>query len=373
MIMILLLTGLFLILIAAVPYLIFLFGIHLGKRCKPIPERGKLPDISILIPAYNEAAVIRKRIANIRASDYPLESYELILVDDCSSDDTAALAEEACREEEIEYRILRNESRMGANRTINRAIQAARHQILVTTDADVIFEKHALSILIARLMSDETIAAVCGDLRPVPGDAYRTSKIEGTYRNFYGRMCAWESAVDSTYTLNGALIALKKDLVPRIDERRGADDANTGLEAIRQGYRAVYETEAVVYETIPDDFRSQYRQKTRRATHLIEATIDNMDLLKQKRPFSRFFYPLRIFMYLLTPALFFTGSTFFIIGLFLMNPLVAISLIAVFIAISLFWKSNLITSFATNQAYLLRGLLNLGKDMRVWESTSKKQ
>lgn len=370
--MILLLTGVFLILIAAVPYLIFLIGIHLGKRCKPIRETDELPDISILIPAYNEAAVIRTRIANIRASDYPPDHYELILVDDCSSDDTAALAEEACREEEIEYRILRNESRMGANRTINRAIDAARYDILVTTDADVIFETQALRKIISRLMSNEKIAAVCGDLRPVPDDAYRTSKIEGTYRNFYGRMCAWESAVDSTYTLNGALIALKKDLVPRIDERRGADDANTGLEAIRQGYRAVYETEAVVYETIPDDFHSQYRQKTRRATHLIEATIDNMDLLKKKRPFSRFYYPLRIFMYLLTPALFFTGTAIFMTGLFLMNPLVAISLIAAFIAMSLLWKSNLITAFATNQAYLLAGLFNLGTDMRVWESTSKK-
>lgn len=370
--MILLLTGVFLILIAAVPYLIFLLGIHLGKRCKPIRESDELPDISILIPAYNEAAVISKRIANIRASDYPLERYELIIIDDCSSDDTAALAEEACRENEIDCRILRNESRMGANRTINRAIEAARHDILVTTDADVIFETHALRKIISRLISNEKNAAVCGDLRPVPDDAYRTSRIEGTYRNFYGRMCAWESAVDSTYTLNGALIALKKDLVPRINERRGADDANTGLEAIRQGYRAVYETEAVVYETIPDDFHSQYRQKTRRATHLIEATIDNMDLLKKKRPFSRFFYPLRIFMYLLTPALFFTGTAFFITGLIQTNPLIGIGLIIGFSVISLIWKNNIITAFTTNQAYLLAGLFNLGKDIRVWESTSKK-
>lgn len=371
--MILLLIGLFLLLIAAIPYLIFLFGINLGKKIEPIPDRKVVPSISILIPAYNEAAVIRGRIANIRGSDYPPERYELVIVDDCSSDDTAAIAEDACREEEIDHKILRNDARMGANRTINRAIEAARHQILVTTDADVIFDTHALSKLISRLMSDENIAAVCGDLRPVPDAAYRTSKIEGTYRNFYGRMCAWESAVDSTYTLNGALIALKKGLVPRIDERRGADDANTGFEAIRQGYRAVYEIEAVVYETIPDEFQSQYRQKTRRATHLIEATIDNMDLLKQKRPFSRLFYPLRIFMYLLTPALFFTGTAFFIAGLFLMNPFVAIGLIIALAVISLLWKSNIIVAFITNQVYLLRGLFNLGKDMRVWESTSKKQ
>lgn len=371
--MILLLTGILILFIAAIPYLIFLIGIFFGRKPTPSHDLPDIPPISILIPAYNEAAVIRKRIDNIRATDYPVEKYELILVDDCSSDNTAAIAEEACIKEGIDHRIFRNETRMGANRTINRAIERARHHILVTTDADVIFETESLTILISRLMSDHNIAAVCGDLRPIPDEAYRTSKIEGAYRNFYGRMCAWESAVDSTYTLNGALIALKKDLVPHIDERRGADDANTGLEAIRQGYRSLYETEAVVYETIPDDFKTQYRQKKRRATHLIEATIDNIDLLKLKRPFSRFFYPLRIVMYLLTPALFFTGIIIFIAGLFIVNPFAAIGLIMAFIAISLFWESNLITSFTTNQAYLLAGLFNLGKDMRVWESTSKKQ
>jgi cellulose synthase/poly-beta-1,6-N-acetylglucosamine synthase-like glycosyltransferase len=371
--MILLLTGVLILFIAAIPYLIFLIGISFGKKTTPAPYLMDLPSISILIPAYNEAAVIRKRIANIRGSDYPPEKYELVLVDDCSSDDTAAIAEEACRAEGINHRILRNDRRMGVNRTINRAIEEAHHTILVTTDADVIFDTQALSRLIFRLMSDENIAAVCGDLRPVPDEIYRTSRIEGTYRNFYGRMCAWESAVDSTYTLNGALIALKKELVPRIDDRRGADDANTGLEAIRRGYRAVYEMEAVVYEIIPEDFRSQFRQKTRRATHLIEATIDNMDLLKMNRPFSRIFYPLRIFMYLLTPALFFIGIIMFIAGIFLTHPLVAIALVIVFAGINLLWKSNIITAFATNQIYLLRGLFNLGKDMRIWESTSKKQ
>lgn len=371
--MILLLTGILILFIAGIPYFIFIIGIFSGKKQTSVPYISDLPSISILIPAYNEEAGIKKRIANIRATDYPLDRYELILVDDCSSDNTAAIAEEACIKEGIDHRILRNDARMGANRTINRAITAARHQILVTTDADVIFDTHALRKLISRLISEQKVAAVCGDLRPVPDEAYRTSRIEGTYRNFYGRMCSWESAVDSTYTLNGALIALKKDLVPRIDERRGADDANTGLEAIRLGYRSVYETEAVVYETIPDDFRTQYRQKTRRATHLIEATIDNLDLLKQKRPFSRFFYPLRIFMYLLTPALSLAGIILFISALFLTNPYYAIVLIVIFTLISLLWKGNISTAFLTNQVYLLGGLLNLGKDMRVWESTSKKQ
>src|SRR5690606_38482838 len=127
---------------------------------------------------------------------------------------------------------------------------------------------------------------------------------------------------------------------------------------------------ARVYEDVPKDFHKQYRQKIRRATHLIEATTANLDLLRRSRPFSRFFYPLRIYMYLITPGLFFIGSALFAVGLTLMSPLLALGIIGLFTLIGYFWRDNTITSFATNQVYLARGLLNLGKDMRVWESTS---
>lgn len=367
-----LLSGVFILLIAIIPYLVFFVGIHRGKKEGPAPEPDEYPAISIIMAAYNEAAVIRERIQNIKESEYPIDKYEIILVDDCSSDDTLSQANAACIETAIKYTILENTERMGTNRSINRAIEAASHSVLVTTDADVFFEKHALKRLISRLMSEDRIAAVCGDLRPLPEELTHTSRLENTYRDYYGRMCAWESAVDSTYNFNGGLVAFKKDLVHRIDDRRGADDANTAFEAIRRGYRAVYEIDAMVFEDIPDNFSRQYKQKIRRATRLIEATIANFDLLKKDRPFSRIFYPLRIMMYLLTPPLFFTGCIFLLTGLFLINPLLPFVIIFAFISISLIWKSNILTAFVMNQTYLTKGLFNLGKDMRIWESTSKK-
>ncbi len=365
--------GFFILVVAIFPYLVFFTGIHLGKKEVPAQEPEDYPEISIIIAAYNEASVIRERIFNIKESEYPIDKYEIILVDDCSSDNTLGDAEDACREAGINNTVMKNQERMGTNRSINRAIEAASHSILVTTDADVFFEKNALKKLITRLMSEDRIAAVCGDLRPLPEELTHTSQIENTYRDYYGRMCAWESAVDSTYNFNGGLVAFKKDRVHRIDDRRGADDAYTAFEAIRRGYRAVYEIDAVVYEDIPENFSRQYKQKIRRATRLIEATVANFDLLKKKRPFSRLFYPLRIMMYLLTPLLFFISCIFLLTSLLLINFLLPIGAIAAFLAISLISKSNIITAFVTNQAYLLRGLLNLGKDMRVWESTSKKQ
>ncbi|NMA09962.1 MAG: glycosyltransferase [Methanomicrobiales archaeon] len=364
--------GLGLLAAAVVPYVIFVIGIHIGKKPEEPPALSEYPPISIVISAYNEEAVIRKRVENILVSSYPADRYEVIFVDDCSSDNTRALALDAFEKAGIDHRIIANTERLGTNRSYNKAILAARFPIVVTTDADVFFECEALERLIARLVSDERIAAVCGDLYPLPGDGSHPAQMEGAYRNYYGRMCSWESAVDSTYAFNGALVAFKRDLVTRIDDRRGADDANTAFEAIRRGYLAVYEPGARVYEDVPPDFHRQYRQKIRRATHLIEATISNLDLLRHPRPFSRFFYPLRIYMYLATPALFFTGSVLFVVGLALAFPVLAIGVLGLFALIGYFRRGSTIVSFATNQVYLAKGLLNLGKDMRVWESTSNK-
>ncbi|NTV93497.1 MAG: glycosyltransferase [Chlorobiaceae bacterium] len=330
------------------------------------------PAISIVMSAYNEEQVIERRIANIQECHYPKESMEIIFVDDLSSDNTKNLAKLCLERSKIPYQIISNTERLGTNRSYNSAISRANYPIIVTTDADVFFEPDALSYLIGRLLSNKKIAAVTGELRPLM-NTNSTTILEGVYRSFYGRMCVWESTIDSTYNFNGALVAFRSDLIQRINDKRGADDANTAFEAIRKGYRAVYESKAVVYEDIPKSFKIQYRQKTRRATGLIEATLSNLDLLGKQNRFSRFFYPLRIYMYICTPVLFFLSLVVFSLGMFQYNP---VFLLIIFLCLSvtgIFWRQNLAFAFILNQFYLLAGLLNLGKDMRVWESTSDKK
>jgi cellulose synthase/poly-beta-1,6-N-acetylglucosamine synthase-like glycosyltransferase len=358
--------------IALFPYMIYLAGIYLGKKSDPVISLETYPDISIIISAYNEEQVIEKRIANIQECHYPKENIEIIFVDDCSSDNTKNLAKLYLERSGIIHHLIANTERLGTNRSYNSALTKAQYPIIVTTDADVFFEPDALNYLIGRLLSNEKIAAVTGELRPLM-NSQSTTQLERVYRSFYGRMCDWESAHDSTYNFNGALVAFRSALIKRINDKRGADDANTAFEAIRKGYRAVYESKAIVYEDIPLSFTTQYRQKTRRATGLIEATLSNLDLLGGKTPFSRFFYPLRILIYLCTPTLFFIGLVVFSIGIFQYNPIILPVLVLVLAFAGIFWQQNLVFAFIINQFYLLAGTLNLGKDMRVWESTSDKK
>ena len=368
----LLFLSVLLLFIALFPYMIYLWGIYFGRKSDEIIPPQKYPAISIVMSAYNEEQVIEKRIANIQECHYPKESMEIIFVDDLSSDNTKNLAKLCLERSKIPYQIIANAERLGTNRSYNSAIIRANYAIIVTTDADVFFEPDALNYLIGRLLSNEKIAAVTGELRPVINPD-STTMLEEVYRSFYGRMCDWESTIDSTYNFNGALVAFRSDLIKRINDKQGADDANTAFEAIRKGYRAVYERKAVVYEDIPRSFKTQYRQKTRRATGLLEATLANLDLLGKKNPFSRFFYPLRIFMYICSPIIFLISAAVFCLWLFLLNPLFLMLCIGLLAGIGIAWRQNLVYAFILNQFYLIAGLLNLGKDMRVWDSTSNKK
>jgi cellulose synthase/poly-beta-1,6-N-acetylglucosamine synthase-like glycosyltransferase len=368
----LLILALMLLFFCLFPYIIYLFGIYFGRKPDPVIPLQVCPYISIIMSAYNEELVIGKRIANFEECHYPVERYEILFVDDCSTDNTKNLAKTFFERSGLNYRIIENTERLGTNRSYNFAITQAKYPIIVTTDADVFFEPDALNYLIGRLLSDEKIAAVTGELRPLM-NANSTTMLEGVYRSFFGRMCDWESTVDSTYNFNGAIVAFRSRLIKRINDKSGADDANTAFEAIRKGYRAVYESRSIVYEDIPQSFIIQYRQKTRRATGLIAATLSNLDLLVKKSWFCRFFYPLRIFMYIFTPLLFFISVFLLFLGIFLYNPFLLLVLLALLSAAGIVWKQNLVFAFTLNQFYLLASLLNLGKDMRVWDSTSDKK
>ncbi len=186
--------------------MIYLWGIYFGRKSDEIIPPLKYPDISIVMSAYNEEQVIEKRIANIQECHYPKESMEIIFVDDLSSDNTKNLAELCLERSKIPYQIIPNTERLGTNRSYNSAISRAKYPIIVTTDADVFFEPDALSYLIGRLLSNKKIAAVTGELRPLP-NTNSTTMLEGVYRSFYGRMCDWESTIDSTYNFNGALVS----------------------------------------------------------------------------------------------------------------------------------------------------------------------
>ena len=368
-----LLAGILLILFAAVPYIVYLAGMTFGKKIDEIKidSKTELPDISIVVCAYNEERTIADKIESISDCTYPKDKIEFILAVDCAEDNTVAVAKRALENVEFKWIIHENEKRSGKNGSFNNGMKIASNNLIIDSDADVEWEKDAIEILVRRLISDENVAVVSGDLQPkVTGEM--TSSLEKTYRSYFGKMSEWEGANDATYIINGCLLALRRDVIEEITTCIGPDDANIAFVAIRKGYRILYDGTAKVYEDIPESMKKQYTQKARRAKGIIQATLANRDLLKQKRLFSRVFYPLRIWMYTVTPTLFFAGMIVGFVGLLFSFPLLAVLAAILLMLIMRFGKNTLITSFITNQFYLFMGLYSRRKDAVIWQSTSKK-
>ena len=366
-------AGIFLVLLAAVPYVVYLFGMTFGKKPNEIKtgDTANLPDISIVVCAYNEERNIRKKIQSIIECSYPENKIELIIVNDASRDKTEEVARDALKDVHIKWEIHTNEKQQGKNKSLNTGISLASSDIVFSTDADLVWDKYSAERLVRGLLSDDKYAAGTGDLQPNQG-IDRVTSMEKTYRSFFGRMAEWEAVHDSTYAFNGCLLVFRKSKVQGVNETAGADDANLAFSAIRNGYRTFYDSQAVIFEELPENLKKQYTQKVRRAKGLIQTTLMNRDLLKEKRPFSKIFYPLRIWMFTVTPTLLFSGAVLFCAGVLFIQPIVLALGILALILLSVLKKGNLITSFITNQFYLFMGLYSRRKDAVIWQSTSKK-
>lgn len=366
-------AGIFLVLLAAVPYVVYLFGMTFGKKPNEIKtgDTANLPDISIVVCAYNEERNIRKKIQSIIECSYPENKIELIIVNDASHDKTEEVARDALKDVHIKWEIHTNEKQQGKNKSLNTGISLASSDIVFSTDADLVWDKYSAERLVRGLLSDDKYAAGTGDLQPNQG-IDRVTSMEKTYRSFFGRMAEWEAVHDSTYAFNGCLLVFRKSKVQGVNETAGADDANLAFSAIRNGYRTFYDSQAVIFEELPENLKKQYTQKVRRAKGLIQTTLMNRDLLKEKRPFSKIFYPLRIWMFTVTPTLLFSGAVLFCAGVLFIQPIVLALGIIALILLSVLKKGNLITSFITNQFYLFMGLYSRRKDAVIWQSTSKK-
>ena len=362
------LLGASLIGIVGVVYLIYFFNLPSDSEKIEVLDDDELPKISIVIPAHNEEDNIMRRIVNIANSSYPLDKIEVVIVNDASEDYTVDYALKALDGFQLKGTIVNNSKRLGVNKTTEKGIIAAENDIVVCTDADVSFEKDALKRVVSKLISKYEIGGVSGDLQPLLRNKGTTTQTEQSYRSVYGGMCEWESSIASTYCFNGALYAFKKYSPKKLHFESGSYDAGIALSIIRNGYKTCYLQSAKVFENnIPQSLRDQVRQKIRRASRLIRATGNNIDLLWKckNNKFGKIVFPLRLLAFFVVPFCFFVG-----VGVWLYILLLyGLELIVIaFLLFAIFsWNfPTIVSTFIVHQFYLLCGLLNYFGQKETW-------
>jgi len=352
-------------------YSIYIIGAITAKNDRTQMSQ-EWPPVSIVIPAYNEENFIAKRLQNL-ADAYPMDKMEIIVSNDGSTDATESETEKTFEKYSLNG-ILITEQRSGVNTAINRGIEKSSHEIVIITGADGLFDNDTIPNLVSKLVSEDKIGAVSGDMIPLAKEDTLFAKSESSYRSIYGKICNWESNVDSTYCFNGAVVAFKKKAASTLNKRRGADDASMALSVIKNGYKCKYVPDAKFYEYVPHDFKEQRKQKIRRATRLLEATLFNHEVCTPKNgKFGMIIYPLRVLMFAVVPTMTFLAIACWAILLGSFNVFYGFIFLG-FVAIIILTgkiKENLVSSFIIYQSYLLLGLFNIFRDVHIWEPNKR--
>ncbi len=241
-------------------------------RYRPYPlPFGPLPKVTVLIPAYNEGAMVEKTLYSVAAADYPQDRLEIICIDDGSRDDTWDYIQRARQHYPQLIQAIRFPKNRGKREALYAGFLQARGDYFVTVDSDSVIEPDTLKQILAPLLQNQKIGAVAGNVQVYNRTAnILTRMVRVRFVLSFDFLRASQSMYGFVFCTPGALSAYRREaIMPILDEWRqqtflgvrctiGEDRAFTNL-VLRQGYDTVYQRTAVVYTTVPDHYRGLSR------------------------------------------------------------------------------------------------------------------
>jgi cellulose synthase/poly-beta-1,6-N-acetylglucosamine synthase-like glycosyltransferase len=224
------------------PLVLVLMRRVLHRKVKKAPYE---PFISILIPAYNEAAMIGQKIQNCLSLDYPADRMEIVVACDGPSDGTTSIAKSF--EDGHRVRVLDFPVNRGKISVLNDGVRSLRGEIVVFSDAAALLFRDSVRKLVENF-ADPQVGAVSGKYTVVKADEVDIGKSEDFYWKYETLLKVMESELSSTLGGHGHLHAIRRNLYPVLSPGTINDDYIIPVSVLSKGYRAVYEPAAIVYE-----------------------------------------------------------------------------------------------------------------------------
>ncbi|MFI7590602.1 bifunctional polysaccharide deacetylase/glycosyltransferase family 2 protein [Micromonospora sp. NPDC049359] len=215
--------------------------------------------VSVIVPAYNEAANIAATVRSLMASAYP--ALEVIVVDDGSDDGTAEIVE---RMRLRGVRVIR-QANAGKPAALNTGIRAARANLLVLVDGDTVFQPDTVYRLVQGF-ADPSVGAISGNTkvanrRRLLGRWQHLEYVIGF--NLDRRMY---DVLECMPTIPGAIGAFRREVLLRVGGVPSdtlAEDTDLTMKVLRAGWRVVYEESAIAWTEAPSSLRQLWRQRYR--------------------------------------------------------------------------------------------------------------
>lgn len=226
-----------------------------------------LPFVSVFVPMHNEEKVARFILEQLVKADYPRDRYEIIPINDHSTDATAEILEEyASRYEFVRPLHRYGDTPRGKQNSLNDATKVARGEILIVYDADYLPPRGQIKIL-ANAFKDPEVGAVMGRVIPINvGKNLLTRLLDLERAGGYqvNQQARYNLSLISQY--GGTVGGYRKDLFLQLggfDPNILAEDTEFTFRLYVNGYQVAYANVAECYEEVPEDWKIRARQLRR--------------------------------------------------------------------------------------------------------------
>ncbi|KMQ49726.1 Glycosyl transferase, group 2 family protein [Chitinispirillum alkaliphilum] len=276
-----------------------------------------MPKVSLLISAFNEEKVIRKKIENSLSLLYPSELLEIVVISDGSTDKTAEIA--AGYEKRI--KLIHFDKRKGKNSCINEALEHAVGEIVVFSDANSMYNPEAIRKM-AEHFSNPRVGCVVGkEIRKDYSEQESVKTSDDVYWSMENRIKEILSLRGLVVVANGSIFAIRKKLFCAL-YNDVANDFQLPLEIGAAGYQVLFEPKAKAFEDPITNYKEEFFRKIRIVTRGLFGTKYMFHKLKGIRlafflmfKFSRWFTLHLLILNFLTSIIFMGSGLLYTVAL----------------------------------------------------------
>jgi len=216
------------------------------------------PEVSLVVPCFNEAAVLTDKLKNCFELDYPKDKLHIVFITDGSDDGSNMLLAGVKG-----ITILHQDMRAGKSVAENRAMQYVKTPFVIFSDANTRLNREAIKEIVKHYQ-DEQIGAVAGEKRIVSKEQDSAPAAgEGFYWKYESHLKKLDSQLHSVVGGAGELISFRSDLFQPLEEDTILDDFVQSMRITLRGYRVVYEPRAFAEETASATVKEELKRKVR--------------------------------------------------------------------------------------------------------------
>lgn len=216
-----------------------------------------LPEVTLLIAAYNEEAIVEQKMRNCRELNYPKNRLHIFWITDGTTDSTNELLAQY-----KDITILFEPKRGGKTAALNRSIGYITTPLIVYTDANTMLNADAVSE-IARRFQDPKVGCVAGEKRVAASAKQTATATEGVYWRYESKLKELDDRLYSAVGAAGELFAVRRKLYNTLPNDTLLDDFVLSMQIAAKGYKIAYCKEAYALETPSANMQEEGKRKVR--------------------------------------------------------------------------------------------------------------